>query len=291
MQRISLFIILFSLSIVCKVSGQNQTIPATTNEIVIGQKLNLHSAILNEDREIWIHVPYSASKPENKDRKYPVAYLLDGDWHFYSVMGIIRQLSLVNLNKIAPEMIIVAITHIDRYKDLTPSHVGDEKNTSGGGQNFIQFMNRELIPFIDSEYPTSNQRTLIGHSLGGLIVINTLIHHRDMFDNYLSIDPSLWWDDQKVLSESLRALKLSQYKGKRLFVGIANTMPEGMDITTVINDDSAKTQHIRSILTFTKSAEVYKQNGLRFDWKYYPNEGHGSVPVPAEYDAFHFFFK
>ena len=98
--------------------------------------------------------------------------------------------------------------------------------TSGGGEKFISFIERELMPHVDSLYPTAPYRMLIGHSLGGLTVMNTLIHHTNLFKSYVAIDPAMSWDNQKLLKETKKALANNTYSGISLFLGIANTMKD-----------------------------------------------------------------
>ena len=152
-----------------------------------------------------MHIPESALNSTSNTTKYPVLYLLDGPGHFYSVTEMIKQLS-ANGNTIVPEMIIVAIPNTDRSLDLTPSHVdidvfsGDSiQYSSGGGNKFLDFMEDELIPHIEKTYPAAPYSTFVGHSFGGLSVINVLISRPHLFNNYVAIDPSLWWDDQAFL--------------------------------------------------------------------------------------------
>ncbi|MDH5399425.1 MAG: hypothetical protein OEX02_14840, partial [Cyclobacteriaceae bacterium] len=82
---------------------------------------------------------------------------------------------------------------------------------------------------------------------------------------------------------------VKSFENKSLFVGIANTMSNGMDMEGVRSDTTISTRHIRSILQFVESVGN-KENGLRFDWKYYENDDHGSVPLITEYDAMRFLF-
>lgn len=97
----------------------------TDNTIVVGMKDHIFSDILQEEREIWVHLPESARNESNGTVKYPVLYLLDGTGHFYSVTGMIKQLSTTNGNTVSPEMIIVGIPNTDRTRDLTPTHVNE----------------------------------------------------------------------------------------------------------------------------------------------------------------------
>ncbi len=265
----------------------------SNNSIIIGTVDSIHSKILDEKRKIWIYVP-------NRDplvaEKFPVVYLLDGDAHFSSVMGMIQQLSEVNGNSICPNMIVVGITNTDRIRDLTPTHstMSDSAfvRTSGGGERFTDFIEKELIPHIDSLYPTAPYRMLIGHSLGGLIVINTLVHRPYLFNSYIAIDPSLWWDNHKLLNESAKVFHKQHFEGKTLFLAMAHTMPPNVDTVSVRKDTSLSSplDHVKSILKFSDILKTNSQNGLRWDWKYYKNDSHGSVPLIAEYDALHLIF-
>jgi len=263
--------------------------------IVIGKSDTIHSRILDEDRRILVHVP-DGSK-DFPSQRYPVVYLLDGDAHFPSVMGMIQQLTEVNGNTLFPDMILVGIPNTNRRRDLTPSRAstspyGDSNSVrgSGGGENFTAFIEKELIPHIDSLYPSAPYRVLIGHSLGGLMVINTLVNHPRLFNAYLAIDPSMWWDDRKLLRRTEDVLAREKFAGKTLFLAIANTMPVGMDTTKVRRDTSDETLHIRSILRLKDDLKKNRTNGLRFDYKYYAHDTHGSVPLIAEYDGFRFMF-
>ena len=266
------------------------------NKVTIGTIDSIQSKILSEQRKVWIYVPNSG-QADSKQR-YPVLYLLDGDAHFYSVVGMIQQLSQVNGNTICPEMIVVGIPNTDRTRDLTPTHVDADppfmdsafSKTSGGGEQFVSFIEKELMPHIDSLYPTQPYKMLIGHSFGGLTVMNIVANHRKLFNSYICIDPSMWWDKMKFLKAAKKSLTEKNFSGTTLYLGIANTMDEGMDITKIQNDTSGNTRHIRSILDLDKTLKSKKQNGLRYESKYYSNDDHGSVPLIAEYDGIRFIF-
>ena len=275
---------------------QAQTGQTQSKQIVIGTKEIIHSKILNEQREIWVYVPNSASDTTYSKQCYPVVYLLDGDSHFSSVVGMIKELSDVYA---CPEMIVVGILNTDRTRDLTPTHMDSClpemdssacKNT-GGGENFISFIEKELKPHIDSLYSTSPYRILIGHSYGGLTVMNTLIHHTDLFKAYVAIDPDMSWDNQKLLKETKKSLANNDYSGVSLFLGIANTMDVGMDTIKVKKDTSISTEYIRSIFELRNYLSNNKQNQMNFSWKYYGNDNHLSVPLITEYDALRFIFN
>ena len=89
---------------------------------------------------------------------------------------------------------------ISRNGDTIP------KGINGGGEGFTSFLEKELISYIEKTYPTTTHKTIIGRSLGGLLVINTLIHHPELFNNYITIGSSLWWNDQKIIKRNQKNL-------------------------------------------------------------------------------------
>jgi len=269
------------------------------NKIVIGKVDSVYSTILKEQRKVWVYLPNMKAGMQNPGLRYPVVYLLDGDGHFESVVGMIQQLSQVNGNTIVPEMIIVGIPNTDRTRDLTPTHItsdppmmdsGFSKNT-GGGENFTAFMQKELMPHVDSLYPTQPFRVLIGHSFGGLIVMNTITNHTKLFNAYIAIDPSMWYDKEQFLKATQQKLAAQKYNGTSLYVGIANTMAEGMTLEKMKKDTSSDTRHIRSIFAMDKFIKSNSQNGLKYASKYYGDDDHGSVPLISEYDGLRFIFS
>ena len=285
------FILIFLIS-----SGSRAQID---NKIVIGKVDSVYSTILKEERKVWIYLPNINAGMPNPGQRYPVLYLLDGDGHFESVAGMIQQLSQVNGNTIVPEMIIVGIPNTDRTRDLTPTHIASDlpmmdsnstKNT-GGGENFAAFMEKELMPHIDSLYPTQPFRVLIGHSFGGLMVMNIITNHTKLFNAYIAIDPSMWYDKEQFLKTTQKKLAAQKYNGTSLYVGIANTMAEGMTLEKLKKDTSSDTRHIRSIFALDKFIKSNSQNGLKYASKYYGDDDHGSVPLISEYDGLRFIFS
>lgn len=265
----------------------------TDNKIIIGTIEKLNSKILNEDRELRIYVPNSTAVTSNQ--KYPVLYLLDGEAHFNSVVGMMEQLSS---NTVVPEMIIVGISNTNRMRDLSPTLVeadlpmldAETAKITGGNTNLFAFMEKELFPYIEGKYKTEPYRMLIGHSLGGLTVINALVNYTSLFNAYIAIDPSMWWDKNRFLEDCKPKLAKKKFKNMDLYLGIANTMDAGMKIETITNDTSKNSEHIRSILALDKHLKANLQNELRYKSKYYPDDSHNSAPLITEYDAVRFFF-
>jgi predicted alpha/beta superfamily hydrolase len=270
-----------------------------SNNIQIGTIDSISSKVLNEERKIWVHLPRSAQNTGFAKQKYPVVYLLDGDAHFSSVVGMIEELSEINGNTICPEMIVIGITNTNRSRDLTPTHSDVDlpfvpqniSEQSGGGEKFTQFLEKELIPYIDGKYPTASYKTLIGHSFGGLTAINILTNHTNLFNSYIAIDPSMWWDHQKFLAETQKKLANKNLANVSLFLAAANTMDDTMDIVKVRKDTTVFTRHIRSILDFNDFLKQDKKSKLNYHYKYYNDDNHGSVPLIATYDGLRSIFK
>ena len=263
------------------------------DKIVIGTKDSLYSAILNEGRKILVYVPYR--DPIFYQVNYPVVYLLDGESHFTSVVAMIQYLSEVFDNTVCPKMIIVGIVNTDRVRDLTTTNVLSSYygsfETSGGSEKFSAFIEKELIPYVDSHYPTAPYRILIGHSFAGLFTVNTLINHPGLFNAYVAIDPSLWWDNQIILKEAKAKLGIkNSLAGKLLYFAVANTVGPGASPHQVIKDTAGISTHMRANIIFGDYLSTKSPSGLRSRWKYYGNDNHGTVPLIAGYDALHFLF-
>jgi uncharacterized protein len=258
--------------------------------ITIGRIDSVWSATLKEQRKYLVYTPPSYGDTTYLPRAYPVLYLLDGDAHFHSVTGLLQILGTgVNGTFVVPEMIVIAIPNTDRTRDLTPTHAEKDPQgrpqpflkTSGGMPSFFTFLQRELIPKIETTYRTAPYRVLVGHSLGGITAINALYTIPQSFNAYVAIDPSLWYDNQILLRQAKVHVSKPGLSGKALFVGQANTINA---------DDTTSNTHFSSIVQFNGIVESYNQSGLRYAYKYYPQDDHGSVPLIAEYDALRFIF-
>ena len=292
MKRILFFPLLLILLTSC---GQT---PDTN--VVIGKNLELYSKILHEQRKIMVYLPASYYDTYFYKRHYPVVYALDGDSHFFGLAAMIKQMSENGDGLQFPEMILVSIPNTDRVRDLTPSRdtaaAMMDKNTAGrtgGGDLFLSFIRTELMPHIDSLYPTAPYHVFIGHSLGGLMVVDALVHHKDMFNAYLAIDPSMMWDRFRLLHEAKRILPTADYSGRPLYMATANSLQNGLDTITVMGDTTnLLSLHMQSMFHLRDALSAASTvNHLSFRWKYYPEDNHQSVPLPAEHDGLRFLFN
>ena len=249
---------------------------------------SLYSEILNESRKVFIQLP-SGFKP-SKNQKYPVTFILDGEIFLPTVNDVQYYYS----GGFTPEMVLVGIANNkNRIRDLTTSTITtkygmpfNEKN--GEADNFRMFIQNELIPFIESKYPVTKYRTLIGHSYGGLFTLATFIHQPNIFANYLAIDPSLDWDDQKLLKEAKEKLANGNYQGKALFMSLSGQLHmqnSQITIEKVMQDTTDFTLFARSNIAFSNLVKQNTKNGLSFEWKFYPGDLHGTIPFPSIMDG------
>ncbi|MEO5684769.1 MAG: alpha/beta hydrolase-fold protein [Chitinophagaceae bacterium] len=247
--------------------------------------VTIHSRVLNEDRKIYIHCP----KPDsaNPGKRFPVLYLMDGENHFELLAQYADYLSRPDVLAI-PKMIIVGIPNTERRRDLTPSvsitdYSGkpDSSNLmkpSGGNDFFLKFINTELIPAIDTRYKTKSYKILAGHSFGGLSSINCMLTHPEMFNAYIAVSPSFWWDNQYLLKLAGKKLTNGSALNKMLFYSDGN---EG---------GSSSFFHL-DLLRFDSLIANKKLSGLTYTYKHYPDETHMTEPIVAYFDALRFIFK
>lgn len=262
-------------------------VDSTTN-VKIADVVVLHSKILNEDRRLYIYTPATVSSAGAPAGPYPVMYLLDGEYQIQLVAGLVDYLS--RSQRELPPMMVIGIdnNHYDRERDLTPTH-SDKADpvskpdtsptavtrTSGGGENFLRFVREEVMPYVEQHYSTAPFKVISGHSLGGLLSLYSLVSHPDMFNAYIAISPSVWWDDGALLREAEAKTLANAYKNKYLFLSISS---EGGEFYKDIQD-------LNSLLQARSSL-----SGLSYKYAYYPEENHGSGPARAEYDALKFIF-
>jgi predicted alpha/beta superfamily hydrolase len=138
---------------------------------------------------------------KNSEKKYPVVYLMDSQWDFPLVKSLYGE---HYFDGFIPELIVVGVTwggvnpNPDslRARDYTPT-IENRLPQSGGADNFLSFMKKELFPFIETNYKTdANNRTLMGCSLGGLVTLYTLFTQPELFTGYAAASPAVGWDKE-----------------------------------------------------------------------------------------------
>ena len=174
-----------------------------------------------------------------------------------------------------PESIVVGIGNVDRERDFTsPSkNALDQKRlpTSGKSENFLKFLEKEVQPFIDSTYRTTKTKTIIGQSLGGLLATEILFKKPDLFDNYIIVSPSLWWNDERLLDEK----PLTYNSNKSVYIARGK---EGQVMERTTKE------------LFDKLKENKKENTMLF-CDFLEDKTHADALHIAVYNAFEIIFK
>jgi predicted alpha/beta superfamily hydrolase len=245
--------------------------------VQFGERHMLHSKILKEDRQYWIYLPPSyAPDPDRAPKKYPVLYLTDGDWNFDWACEVAQ---FMGDTLEIPELIVVGIPNIDRGKDLTPTHATNIVS-SGGGPLFEKFLSKELAPEVEAKFRTAPYRILLGHSLGGVLVVDSFLRQTNGFQGYIAIDPSLWWDN-RIMVQRAREFSPRTNSHAAMFIAEANWPHNLADWT---NSNKYASDLFLSALK-TNSPDV------RVGCRFFELEDHGSSRLMGLYDGLRFIFE
>lgn len=250
------------------------TIQSNTADFVIGKVEVLHSKVLNEDRTLNIYLPDGY----NTDSSYSVIYLLDGGANedFIHIAGLVQYNTFSWINQIPPS-IVVGIANVDRERDFTlsTSTEFDKKlvHAPGGANTFIQFIAEELQPYINSRYSTNAHNTIIGQSLGGLLATEILFSQPRLFEKYIIISPSLWWNSRSILKRTPHIANTKQQIGIYIGVGKEGSFDGG---NTMEDDAKQLAEKIESLLL----------ENVTVHYDYMPKETHATSSHPAVFNAF-----
>ncbi len=243
--------------------------------LVVGETFTLDSKILREKRRLNVYLP--PGYQESKDARLPVLYMPDGGLaeDFLHIAGLV-QISAAN-GTMRP-FIVVGIENTERRRDLTgPTESAEDKKIAprvGGSADFRRFIREELMTAVRSRYRTTGETAIVGESLAGLFVVETFLLEPDLFDAYVAVDPSLWWNDQKLIGEAARRLAARPELKKTLFLASGD-----------LKDIAEPTERLSGILA--KSALP----GLRWHYEKMPEEKHSTIFHPAALKAFRLVFK
>ncbi len=258
------------------------TSAAGEDTLVVGKNYSLKSEILDEERPYSVYLP-KACEEGGASSPCPVVYMLDGNYHFHYATGMLQRMSL---NTQIPAMILVAIPNTkDRTHDLTPTNATTgvdlddqedhpEYQSSGGGDDFLDFVEKELIPEIESKYNPMPFRLLVGHSFGGLITLHSFVERPNLFQAHIAVDPRLWWDRGELVKRAEKYLKTTSTIRNRVFISMAEHAPKGEAGHTSMETGSER---------FAYAMQASPSKNLEFGIKQFKGEDHGSVVLPSLY--------
>jgi predicted alpha/beta superfamily hydrolase len=243
--------------------------PPKATPLTIGETFSINSKRLNEKRRINVYLPPGYA--ESANARLPVLYMLDGGVaeDFLHVAGLV-QVSVGN--ETMRPFILVGIENTQRRRDLTgPTEVAEDKKIAakvGGSEAFRAFVRDELMPEVKARYRTTKEAAIVGESLAGLFVVETFLLEPELFDTYIAFDPSLWWNNGKLVKDAGAKLRAQPKLGKVLY--LASSSEDRDDVTQ-------------------KFADVLKKDapaGVRWHHEKMPEEKHATIYHPAALKAF-----
>jgi hypothetical protein len=277
MQTISrLFALCFVLAFVTIARGQAPRLSSDFNAapLVIGETFTINSKVLGEKRRINVYLPPGYTK--SSKQSFPVLYMPDGGIaeDFLHVAGLV-QVSVGN--ETMRPFLLVGIENTERRRDMTgPTENENDKKIAprvGGSSTFRKFIRGELMPQIKMRYRTTDETAIVGESLAGLFLVETFLIEPDLFDTYIAFDPSLWWNDQKLINGAAEQLRLRPKLEKKLYF-----VSSGEDTAEI-------TQRFAEILARNVAS------GISWHYEKMPDEKHSTIYHPAALKAFRALFK
>jgi uncharacterized protein len=243
--------------------------------LIIGETFTIDSKILKETRRINVYLPpaYSSSGKT----PLPVLYMPDGGMaeDFLHMAGLLQ---VSSGNGTMRPFLLVGIENTERRRDLTgPSENPEDKKIAprvGGSKEFRDFLRRELMPEVKRRYRTNQESAIIGESLAGLFVVETFFLEPDLFDSYIALDPSLWWNDERLVKGAADALRLWSKQRKQLY--FASSDEKGI---------AEPAERLAGI--FARQAPP----ALTWHYEKMPEEKHSTIFHPAALKAFRRLFK
>jgi uncharacterized protein len=274
-KAVILFSIFISIIGYSQVKKQNDT----NKPFVIGTIEEINSKILSEKRILNIYLPEGYNP--NDTIKYPVTYLLDGsaDEDFIHVVGLYQFNNFSWINRV-PKSIVVGIANIDRKKDFTyQTSIEEDKkrySTCGKSANFISFIETELQPLIEMKYKTNNSKTIIGQSLGGLLATEILVKKPKLFNKYIIISPSLWWNNGSLLLEKSEIYEENHKLKIDIYIGVGKEGLAPSEIPHVMEVDAN---------LLSEKLKSTKSKNIRVNFDYLPEEDHATITHQAIFNA------
>ena len=262
-------------------SMPNASAPKTAGEgvpVIMGHTYTIFSDVLDMDRRLTVRLPYGYDKA--KDKTYPVVYVIDGgpEQDFPHIAGIAQSREV---NGTFSSFILVGIETVNRRHQIVPpatdvkTYEEELGQKPGGSAKFREFIRKDVMTWVEGRYRTNGREAVMGESLAGLFVIETLFEEPNLFDDYIAVTPSLWWEDMKYGVEANAYIKRLPPAPRRLYITSAD---EGY-------------RHQEGIDKLVAALKAGAPDDLK--WVYFARgdfETHASIYHVAALDAFRKFF-
>jgi hypothetical protein len=281
-------ILLLPLAIFCSISVIGQKIASA---IKLGTRVTMYSVTYTENRDFLLYVPESCADSLQPKKEIPILFVLDGEELFLAAAALQQQLAEYAYYPTLPEMIVVGIVHKNREAELFPKALHDTLiQVEAKSDKFLVYLEKELLPAIDSIRGSIGPRMLFGHSLGGLFGIHTINAKPKLFNAYLLTDPAVWWDQQQALKTFSKNLPAQSPRTSYMYLGISNTLPYRAD-TVSIQQLNPSMVSITSQFQLKHFLEDSGKTTIRWDARYYPAESHFTIPGLGLRDGLLSYFK
>ncbi|PIF33355.1 hypothetical protein CLU81_3958 [Flavobacterium sp. 9] len=282
-KTIILSLLLLSSTLIFSQAKKSKT-TETAKPFVLGVIDEIQSQELGEKRILNIYLP-EGYKPEDAT-KYPVIYLLDGsaDEDFIHIAGLVQFNSFEWINQV-PKSIVVGIATVDRRRDFTfPTTIEkDQKKfpTTGHSDKFIAFIEKELQPFINKKYKTTDSKTIIGQSLGGLLETEILLKKPTLFNKYVIVSPSIWWNNGSILNLDSPLFQENFTQQTDIYIAVGKEGLTPTEIPRVMEVDAN---------LLAEKIKASKSKNIKVYFDYFPKENHATILHPAVSNSFRFFY-
>ncbi|QCK16127.1 alpha/beta hydrolase-fold protein [Mangrovivirga cuniculi] len=246
------------------------------------EEVTIESKELGQTRELMIYTPFGYA--DSAYKYYNVMYVFDAQNRmFFDYTTSVSMLSkeagqgciVVGIKATFIEEIFYARNH-DFLPSDTKRNMGPK--SKGNAENFLKYIKNEVVPYIESNYPTLPGRTAVGHSLGASFITYALIEEPDLFDNYIAVSPNVDYDDQRLV-RGLRKLNPEEFESKKYFY--------------ISHGDEGETwgwkeanENAYALLKDTLDSEKFQVTIEK-----HPEENHGSNFMPSLHSAMQAYYK
>ena len=257
-------------------SGPALAQPSGGETVSIGTTYSIRATAFEGERRITVRLPNGyAAQPE---KRFPVMYVIDGgpEQDFPHIAGISQSR---DMNYSFERFILIGIETVNRRIELSPpvregalkEYQGSLGATPGGSNNFRAFIAGDVKPWVEAHFRANGQDGVIGESLAGLFIVESLLMQPELFDDWIAISPSLWWNNMEIALAARDRFTTMPASKERIYIASANEgyrMEEGVErLIDALRSDAP--------------------DGWK--WAYVPlgdSERHGTIYHTAALDAF-----
>ncbi len=271
---------LAAASLITNATANEGAAPAisASRALSIGDIYTIVSTTLGAPRHIVVRTP--AGYDANEDQAYPVLYVIDGgaEQDFPHIAGLVQS---AEINATFEPMIVVGVETVNRRAEISPPvkdaalYIEELGATPGGSAEFRDFLAADVMPFVNERFRTNGHDALIGESLAGLFIVETLFKAPQMFDDYIAVSPSMWWENMEYANDAPRYLDAMDAGERRLYL-------------TVADEGHRHGEGVEKLVAALKSSAP---DSLK--WLFVPlgdSENHGSIYHVAALDALRSFY-